>query len=184
MNLIDLLPVTVLHLVEGLVAQDAGVVDHYIDPAEAVQGLFDNALTVGDRVMVGHCRTTLFADLRHYPVGGRGAGAFAMGRTTQIVDHHPGTMPGKQQGMGAAQAAASAGDNHHFIVQANRHARFSSRTKERDARVSASTGWHTIKRAGAEWQAIRPGDDCAHRVAQDQATLCGTFTRGCSRNAR
>ncbi|MNO94160.1 hypothetical protein D3C76_857740 [compost metagenome] len=170
---------------EGLVAQDPGIVDQHIDPAKGIQCLLDNTRPVGHRIMVGQRRATRFTNLRHHPVGRRGAGAFAMGRAAQIIDHHPRTVAGKQQGMRSAQAAASSGDNHHFIVQAHRiaHAQH-SREISRNARVSASTGQRTIKRAQGEWQAIRPEDDAAGLAPQDQATFCATGSRACWRKAR
>ncbi|MCY1392665.1 hypothetical protein D9M71_75440 [compost metagenome] len=150
MHLVDLLPVAVFHFVEGLVAQDPGIIDQHIDPAKGIQCLLDNTRPVGHRIMVGQRRATRFTNLRHHPVGRRGAGAFALGRAAQIIDHHPRTVAGKQQGMRSAQAAASSGDNHHFIVQAHRiahaqHSREISREcpsvgQHRPAHNQAGTG--------------------------------------------
>jgi len=116
-DLVDQLPVGVFHLVEGLVTQDAGVVHHHVDAPEAVHGLLDDFLAIGHRVMVGHCAAAGLADLRHHAVSRRGIGALAMSTATQVVDHYLGAQLGKQQGMGAPQAAAGTGDNYHFVVK-------------------------------------------------------------------
>jgi len=44
-------------------------------------------------------------------------GAFAGGAATQVVDDDLGAMLGEQQGMGAANAAAGAGDNDYLVVK-------------------------------------------------------------------
>jgi ribulose-5-phosphate 4-epimerase/fuculose-1-phosphate aldolase len=46
-NFVNQVPVGVFHLVEGLVAQDTGVVHHHIDAAKGVQGALHDLLAVG-----------------------------------------------------------------------------------------------------------------------------------------
>ena len=116
-DLVNQVPVGVFHLVEGLVAQDAGVVHHHIDAAEGVQGALHDLLAVGHRVMVGHRGAARLADFRHHLVRRRGVGAFAVGAAAQVVDHHLGTMLGEQQGMGTTQAAAGPGDDYNLILK-------------------------------------------------------------------
>src|SRR5690606_23020961 len=76
-DLVDQVPVGVLHLVERLVAQDAGFVHDHVDAAEAVQRALHDLATVGHRVMVGHGFATGGADLGGHLVRGRGIGTFA-----------------------------------------------------------------------------------------------------------
>ncbi|MCY1410187.1 hypothetical protein D9M71_255520 [compost metagenome] len=157
-DLVDLLPVAVFHLVEGLVTQDASIVHQHIDPAEAVHGLLDDTRAVAHRVVVGDGTATGGADLFHHPVGGRGAGTFAVGGATQVVDHDLGTASGKQQCMGTAQAAASPGDDHHAILQTDRLAHAHGSRQVQVSRVSAANGGQTIKLTQAECRAITQGD--------------------------
>ena len=79
MHPVNQVPVAVIHFMEGLVAQDAGVVDHHVDPAEDIQGVLYDLVAVGDGVMVGFGNAARRADLRHHPVGRRGVGALALG---------------------------------------------------------------------------------------------------------
>src|SRR3546814_16836777 len=52
MDAVDQVPVGVIHFVEGLVPQDSGVVDHYIDPAERIKGILPQFFALGDGVVV------------------------------------------------------------------------------------------------------------------------------------
>ncbi|MNM79510.1 hypothetical protein D3C81_914430 [compost metagenome] len=117
MHLVDEVPVGVFHLVEGFVAQDAGVVHHHVDAAEGIHRAAHDLLAIGHRVVVGHCHAAGLADFRHHAVGGGGAGALAMGAATEVVDHHLGAVPGEQQRMGAAETAAGSGDDHDLVVE-------------------------------------------------------------------
>jgi len=114
---VNQVPVAVVHFVEGLVAQNASVVDHHIDTAKGVEGILHNPVTVGDRVMIGFGDAAGFANLSHHAVGGRGTGAFALGGTAQVVDQHFRAMSGEQQRMGTAQPAAGTGDDHDLILK-------------------------------------------------------------------
>ncbi|MNN62725.1 hypothetical protein D3C81_1780510 [compost metagenome] len=105
---------------EGLVPQDPGVVDHHIDPAKGIEGVLDDFFAIGHRVVVGHGSAAGLTNLCHHAVGGRGVGAFTLRGTTQVVDYHPGTLPGEQQCMGPSQAAARTSDDHDFIFEAHR----------------------------------------------------------------
>ncbi|MNO80364.1 hypothetical protein D3C76_715710 [compost metagenome] len=117
MDLVDQVPVGVVHLVEGLVAQDAGVVHHHVDAAEGFDRAAHDVFPVGHRIVVGHRGAAGGADFRHHAVGGGGAGALAMGAAAEIVDHHLRAVAGEQQRMGASEAAAGAGDDHHLVVE-------------------------------------------------------------------
>jgi hypothetical protein len=52
-HLDDQVPVLVLEVLEGNVAQDAGVVDEDVDAAKGLDGGLDDALAVLDAVVVG-----------------------------------------------------------------------------------------------------------------------------------
>ena len=108
------------HLVEDHVAQDAGIVDDAVEPAEMVgRGLDDpaggdrlrHALEVGDR-----CAASLLDLLDHF-FGGRRAGAGAIGGNAGIVDHDFGALRRAQQRDLAPDAAACAGDDDDFVLQ-------------------------------------------------------------------
>jgi|GEM_PF-3850608 len=116
---VDQVPIGILHLVEALVAQDAGVVHHHIDTTESFQRVLHDLLAVGDRVVVGHCRTAGLADLLDHQIGRRAAGAFTLSAAAQIIDQHLGTMTGEQQRMGAAEAATGAGHYYNLVFEAD-----------------------------------------------------------------
>ena len=53
-NLVDEVPVRLLHVLEGDIAQDACVVDEHIDASEVVDGCLDDGIAVLDRIIVGY----------------------------------------------------------------------------------------------------------------------------------
>lgn len=59
-------PVLVFHVLEADVAQDAGIVDEDVNPAERLDGGLDNPVAILDRVVVGYglaaCRSDLVDD--------------------------------------------------------------------------------------------------------------------------
>ena len=115
---VDQVPVFLRHLVEGAVAEDAGVVDDDVDPLPGVERGLDDLRAVFDRVVVGDGLTAGGLDLLHHLVR-RGAALAATGRgATQVVDHHLRAAAGQQQGVCASQAVAGAGDEGHFSVEA------------------------------------------------------------------
>lgn len=119
MHAVDQVPVGVFHLVKGLVAQDARVVDHHIDAPVGVQRLLNDVRAVGHRVMIGNRLATGLANLLHHPVGCGTVRALALGAATQVVDHHSGAMAGEQQGMGTPQSAAGPGHDHDLVFEAD-----------------------------------------------------------------
>jgi len=109
-------------VVEGLVAQDAGVADDDVDPAERLQGgVHDRlpALDGGDGAGVGHGDPTQVLDLLGRLLGRAGRGAGAVRPPAEVVDDHPGAPGGQQQGVLAAQAPAGAGHDRHPAVEAD-----------------------------------------------------------------
>lgn len=107
-------------LVEDHVAQDAGIVDDAVEPAEVVgRGLHD--LAGGNRfrhrLEIGNSRSTALLDLLDHFLGRRGARAATVGGAAGIVDHDLGALSRAEQRDLAADAAARAGDDDDFILQ-------------------------------------------------------------------
>ncbi len=116
------------HVVEGLVAQHACIVDHDVDRAEGIDRRLDDvgrALGIGHRIVVRHGLAARRLDLGHHLVGGGMIAAFAVDRAARIVHHHPGAAAGQQQRMRAAEPVAGAGDDGDAIVEADCHSPFS-----------------------------------------------------------
>ena len=112
-------PVLERHLVEGAVAQDAGVAHHAVDLAELVERGLDDVLRglgLGDAVVVGHRTPAGVLDLGHHLVGHRRTGAGAVARTAEVIDHHAGALPGQRQGILTAQASSGSGDDDDAIL--------------------------------------------------------------------
>ncbi|CAE6894906.1 conserved protein of unknown function [Pseudomonas marincola] len=120
MDLVDKIPVGVFHLVKGLVAQDTGIVDHHINASKLSNGVGDNLVTVGHRVMVGNRSTARRADFLDNLVRRRCIGAFAMRAAAQVVNHNLGAMFGEQQCVCPTQAAAGACNDDYLILKTNR----------------------------------------------------------------
>ncbi|MNI30258.1 hypothetical protein D3C73_840990 [compost metagenome] len=82
--------------------------------------MLDQFVTVSDRIVVGLGDAAGLANVRYHAGGGRGAGAFALGRAAQVVDQNPGALFGEQQRMRPSQAATGTGNDHDFIFEAHR----------------------------------------------------------------
>ena len=100
------------HLLDGPVAEDAGVVDDDVQAAESADGLVDHPLDGGHVAHVG-------LDHRHAVRGhlGRrllGAGAIDALRVVEVVDDDVGAGLVQSQGRGAPQALPRAGDHRRF----------------------------------------------------------------------
>jgi hypothetical protein len=111
-----------VHLGEGLVAQDAGVVHQDVDASPAAHRVGHHGLhrgLVGDRGAVGHRGAAGRLDLSHHRFGG-GEG-LALGRAAEVVDHDPRSPRGQCQRMLSAQAPARAGDDGHLAVESDAH---------------------------------------------------------------
>ena len=108
------------HVVERLVAQDAGVVDHDVDPAEGVErALHDRrpALDGGDRVGVGDRLATGRLDLVDDPFGSTLVAAGAVDRPTEIVHDDQRPTSGHHQGVLTAEAASRTRDDRYLAVE-------------------------------------------------------------------
>ena len=107
------------HVLEGLVAQDASVVDDDVDRSESCQGVVHDALgavPVGDGRLVGNGLAASRLDLRHHRIGSVRL-AFAVDGTAQVVHHHLGAALRERQRMAPAQAVASTRDDGHLAFE-------------------------------------------------------------------
>ncbi|MCY1530002.1 hypothetical protein D9M68_651750 [compost metagenome] len=108
-----------VHVHERLVAQDAGVVDQHVEPAERGDRGLDQplgTLPVGHVVGVGHGLAAHRADLGHHFLRGAVHGARAVGPGAQVVDDHLRALAREFQCVFAAEAAAGAGDDDHAVL--------------------------------------------------------------------
>lgn len=104
----DGVPQAVVHVGEGLVTEDTGIVDKDIDAAEGVDGALDDGVTVlGGSLDTGSLAASLL-DLVDDVVG-----------VDEIVDNDSGTVLGKGQAVGAADASTTAGDEGDLAGEVN-----------------------------------------------------------------
>ena len=106
-----------VHFGEGLVAQDAGVVDQDMDAAPGFLRLGDHFFHLGIFGDIAAIRHGLAASrLDFLDHGERGIGmAGAIARAAKIVDHDFRTAPRQLERIAAAKAAACAGDDGDFV---------------------------------------------------------------------
>jgi hypothetical protein len=95
----DLVPLGVLHVGEGLVAEDASVVDHNIYPAEGVNGRLDHCVSVLSRRLDADGLTARLLNL-----------VYDIVRVDEIIDHHRSTVLGESQAVSPADTSSAAGD--------------------------------------------------------------------------
>jgi hypothetical protein len=108
-NVVNEIPVTVGHAVEGDVAQNAGVVDDDVDAPKGVDGSLHDFGAVQHRVVVGHSRAAQCANLVHHLVGGARRAAFVAFRVAaQVVHNHFGATTREFKRMRSTQSTASA----------------------------------------------------------------------------
>ena len=108
-----------VHVVEGLVAEDAGVVDHDVDAAERVERSLDDpgsALGRGDRVRVGDRDAAERLDLLGGGVRRAFGSAGAVDAAAEVVDHDLGAPRREEEGVLTAEPSARAGDDRNFSV--------------------------------------------------------------------
>ena len=109
-----------VHVVERLVAQDAGVVDDDVDRAEGVdRGLDDRlaALGRGDRVGVGDGLAAGVLDLVDDELGGALVAARAVDGATEVVDHDQRAARGEHQRVLPSETTTGAGDDRYLAVE-------------------------------------------------------------------
>lgn len=95
----DGVPQAVVHVVEGLVTEDTGVVDDDVNAAKGVDGTLDDGVAVLGRSLDTNGLAASSLDLVDNVVG-----------VDEIVDDEGGTSLGESQGVGAANTGASTGD--------------------------------------------------------------------------
>lgn len=61
-DLVDEIPVLLLHVLEADIAQNAGIVDEHIDAPEIVNGRLDDGVSILDRIVVGDGLAACSAD--------------------------------------------------------------------------------------------------------------------------
>ena len=113
-------PLGLVHVEAHLVAQDAGVVDEDVEPAEGVDGLADHALGAvprRDAVAVGFGPATRGDDLVDDLLRRCRVGPFAARAAAEVVHHHRRTFGREQQRVPAADAAPRAGDDRNLAVE-------------------------------------------------------------------
>jgi hypothetical protein len=69
-DVVDEVPVRLLHVLEADIAQDAGIVDEHIDAPKGIDGRLDDGLSILHRVVVGDRFSACGADLVDDLVGG------------------------------------------------------------------------------------------------------------------
>ncbi len=116
----DGLDLGLLHLVEGLVPEDAGVVDDDVDSVERIDGRLDDRLAAFgrcDAVAVGYRLATEGLDLFDDPLGGCGRAAASVDGATEVVDDDTSSTTGELERVLAAEAAACTGDDRYLAVE-------------------------------------------------------------------
>ena len=124
MDVHDEAEIVQLHLGEGLVAQDAGVVDQDVDPAPFRHRRPDHGLDsgeIGDRGGIGHGLAAGGHDFGHDGLGrGRGS-ARTIASAPQIIDDHLCAAFGQGEGVFTPQPAAGPRHDRHAPVKSHRH---------------------------------------------------------------
>lgn len=72
MNLHDQVPVLVLHVLEGDISQDTGIVNQDINAAKSLDGSLDDLLAVLDAVVIGNGIAALGLDFLDDDISGLG----------------------------------------------------------------------------------------------------------------
>jgi hypothetical protein len=102
------IPLVLGHIRQHAVAQDAGIVDEDIEPAEGVDGLLDHglrALPIAYIGRIGDSRAAGLLDGVHYGRGCSCIGARAIDAGADVVDHDLGAMGRKQEGVLASESS-------------------------------------------------------------------------------
>ena len=116
-------PLFLGHVVYHLVAENAGVVDQYIQLAEFIHGGFDNVLAAGQRghrVVVGYGFSAFLLDFV-YTLSAADVEVRYRQRYPEVIDHHFGALGCQRQRFTPADAAAGAGDHSYFAFQSIAH---------------------------------------------------------------
>ena len=120
----DDVPLLFRHVEDHLVAQDAGVVDDDVEPAEGVERLLHHAvagLEVGDVVVVGDGVAAHLLDFVDDLVGRALLAAGAGRGAAEVVDDDARALGRERQALAAADAAAAAGDDRDLAFESVAH---------------------------------------------------------------
>jgi hypothetical protein len=120
MNVQDQLKILIRHFFQGSAANDSGVVNQDVDPAPGIQRRSDNrfaTLRRGYRLGARDRLATRCFDRPHDFFRGTGIVAFTLEAGSGIIDNDFGAPGGEQQGIGAAEPTATAGDDGYTIVE-------------------------------------------------------------------
>ena len=111
MNLINVGPVGLGHVMKADVAQEACIVDQDIDAAKGVHCRLDNLPPVDHGIGIGNCLTSGSLDFGHNLICRAHVGAVTLGRRTEIVDKYLGAARCQQQGVCTAKPTTCPGNN-------------------------------------------------------------------------
>jgi hypothetical protein len=120
MHVDDRIPDVRRQLHQGLVPEDARVVDQDVEAAEVVDRNLDDVLRPllgGDVVEAGRRFAAQLFDLGHDLLGHGVTRPAAVARAAEIVHDYLGALAGKGQGICPADSAAGAGDCCYFAVE-------------------------------------------------------------------
>jgi hypothetical protein len=116
----DGVPFRLVHVETHLVAQDAGVVDEHVEPAEGVDRLVHECFGAAprrDAVVVRDRVAALRLDLVDHLLRGCGVGSFATRRAAEVVHDHRGTFGCEEQRVRTTDTAAGTGDDRDLAVE-------------------------------------------------------------------
>jgi hypothetical protein len=119
MHVLNRVPHRFIHLQQGLVAEDPGVVDQDVEPAEAVDRFSEDAFCAGFRghgVEAGSSLSAEGADLFHHAFCRAVVAAAAVAGTADIVDHDLGALTREQDRSCSSDAVAGTRDDRHFGI--------------------------------------------------------------------
>ena len=116
----DGVPVGLVHVEDHLVAEDAGVVDDDVEPAERLDRLVDHRPRAGERRDVAGVGDRLTAPATDHVDDGLGdglVGALTARRAAEVVDDDLGPGIGQLHRVPAPDAVPSASDDGHLAIE-------------------------------------------------------------------
>jgi hypothetical protein len=137
------IPLVLGHVHEHPVAEDSGVVDEDVEPAELVDRLPHEALRPGEAGDVLAIRRRLAArgaDLLHDLLRGARVRSLAGEPGAEVVDHELRSGPGEGERVRAADPAPGARDDRDLAAQIGHSCGAYARTCPQDTRPVAATG--------------------------------------------